>query len=92
MSKRIQEFHLLRHKDIHHKSGEGIVARGVVLPLGDVVLQWITATSSITYFKNLEQCDEIHGHGGLTEIIMGPPPEVLKEEKKLKCKRKKKDD
>lgn len=89
LSKRIQEFYLLRHKDIHNKSGEGIVARGVILPLGDVIMQWITPTTSINMFKNLEICDEIHGHGGLTEIIMGPPPEVLKEEKRQKRKKKK---
>jgi len=86
--KRIQEFYLLRHKDIHGKSGEGIVARGVILPLGDIVIQWITVTSSITLFRNLEQVSEIHGHGDATEIIMGPPPNVIEDEKKLKRKKK----
>lgn len=84
--KRIQEFHLFREVDVHAKSGEGIVARGVILPLGDVIMQWITPTSSINLFKNIEQLEEIHGHGGLSKVIMGPPPAVLAEEKK-ECKK-----
>ena len=87
--RRIEEFYLFRHEDIHHKSGVGVVARGVILPLGDVILEWQTPTSSLGIFRNLEQLKEIHGHGGLTEVIMGPPPEVLTLEKKEKRRKKK---
>ena len=70
----IKEFHLVRINDETGISGTGVVARGVVLPSGAVVLEWQTFHSSICIYKNLGDVDAIHGHQGKTLLIMGPPP------------------
>lgn len=81
-------FYLERLEDESGISGTGIVAVGVKLPSGKVVIEWTTFTSSIGIYNNIEQCEELHGHGGKTRIVMGLPPE--KEEPKKKRTRKKK--
>lgn len=69
----IKEFYLLRKQDESGISGTGIVARGVVLPSGKVVMEWCTFHSSITIFSNIEDVNSIHGHHGKTEVIFGQP-------------------
>lgn len=81
----IQEFYLKRIEDESGVSGTGIVARGVVLPSGHCVLEWLTFTSSIGLYKNLADVDEIHGHHGKTKVVMGKPP-IEDKTKKLKKK------
>lgn len=78
----IQEFYLERNEDVSGKSGTGVVARGVVLPSGQCVLEWMTFTSSLGIYHNIQQVDEIHGHGGKTRVIMGKPPSDKKKGKK----------
>ena len=78
----LQEFYLLRHKDLSGNSGEGIVARGMVLPSGRVVLEWLTFETSINIYQNIESVKHLHGHNGATEIILGSPNEKLKKGKK----------
>lgn len=69
----IKEFHLVRIEDESGISGTGVVARGVVLPSGAVVLEWQTFHSSICVYKNIGDVEAIHGHGGKTKVVMGPP-------------------
>ena len=71
---KIHHFYLNRIEDVSDTSGTGIVARGVILPSGHCVLEWLTFTSSIAIYKNLNDVMEIHSHGGKTEIVMGDPP------------------
>jgi hypothetical protein len=79
----IKEFHLKRVEDESGVSGTGVVARGVILPSGAVVMEWQTFHSSICYYKNIGDVDAIHGHHGKTLVIMGPPPsEKTKKSKK----------
>jgi hypothetical protein len=78
----IKEFHLVRIEDIHGKSGTGIVARGVVLPSGAVCMEWQTFHSSICIYKNIQDVEEIHGHGGATIVVMGPPPSTTEKPKR----------
>jgi hypothetical protein len=70
----VQEFHLLREEDVSGTSGVGVVARGVKLPSGACVLEWCTFHSSIAIYKNVADVEAIHGHGGKTKLVMGPPP------------------
>jgi hypothetical protein len=82
----IKEFWLKRIEDETGISGTGMVARGVVLPSGAVVLEWQTFHSSIAIYKNIGDVEEIHGHNGKTLVMMGNPAVVEK-----KRGRKKKD-
>lgn len=87
MTTKLQEFYLLRHEDVNGKSGTGIVALGVKFPNGQTALQWMTYTNSLTIFHTMEDLMEVHGHGGKTEVIMGPVP--CMEEKKPRKKKSK---
>jgi hypothetical protein len=71
----MKHFYLERIEDVSGTSGTGIVARGVVLPSGQVVLEWTTFHSSICIYKNLTDVESIHGHEGRTKVIIGDPPE-----------------
>jgi hypothetical protein len=78
----IKEFHLVRVEDETGISGTGMVARGVVLPSGAVVMEWQTFHSSICIYKNINDVEEIHGHNGKTLVVMGPPKQSKKRGKK----------
>lgn len=82
MTHKTQPFYLLREVDESGISGTGIVAVGVVLPSGMCVLEWTTFHSSIALYKNIADVEAIHGHGGLTKVIMGEVPEPKKTKKK----------
>jgi len=66
--KELKPFYVDRIEDETGVSGTGVVAYGVVLPSGKVVMEWDTATSSITLFNNIKDVEKIHGHGGKTQI------------------------
>lgn len=80
----IKEFHLKRKEDVSGTSGTGIVARGVILPSGACVMEWLTFHSSICIYKNIEDIEKIHGHNGATEVVLGPPPMPEKPKRKRK--------
>lgn len=84
---KIKPFYLQRNEDINGVSGTGIVAIGAEYPSGTCVVEWLTFTTTITHFKNLEHVKEIHGHHGATEVVMGDPPS--NEEEEVKPKRRK---
>lgn len=69
----IQEFYLIRNKDVNGISGTGIVARGVILPTGRCVMEWQTIHPTITIYGNIDEIKFLHGHEGATEVIMGSP-------------------
>lgn len=74
---KVQPFYLLRKEDVNKTAGSGIVAIGVVLSSGRVVMEWLSFTKSLVIFENLTNLKEVHGHGGKTEVKMGDPPEYL---------------
>lgn len=80
-----KEFHLKRIEDESGVSGTGIVARGMVLPSGKVVLEWQTFHTSLGIYNNIQDVEAIHGHHGKTLVIMGSPP-VKPETKKTRKK------
>ena len=76
---KLKEFYLLRNKDVSGVSGEGVVARGVILESGRCVLEFVNSVhTSINIYQNITDVELIHGHSGATEIIMGTPPKDLK--------------
>ena len=66
-----KRFKLLRHDDIHGKSGEGHVLNGVQWPNGKVSVCWLGEQSSITVYDDFETFKSLHveGHGeGSNEV------------------------
>ena len=64
----MRRFYLNRLHDVSGVSGEGIVAEGVVLSNGQVVLRWLGKYSSIEIHRSIEIIAAIHGHDGKTVI------------------------
>ena len=82
--KPLEEFYLLRTEDASGVSGEGVVARGMVLETGQCVLYWRTFFSSISIYQSLTELTQIHSHGGKTQVIMGCPGNEKKTKRKTK--------
>jgi hypothetical protein len=82
-----KEFYLKRIEDETGISGTGVVARGVVLPSGAVVLEWQTFHSSICIYKNIGDVEAIHGHNGKTLLILGSPPPTTEKPKRGRKRR-----
>lgn len=77
---KLQEFYLLRKKDVSGVSGLGVVARGVVLPSHRAILEWTGGPhETIGIYANIEEIRTIHGHDGATDVILGSPPKKLLE-------------
>lgn len=79
---KLQEFYLLRKKDVSGVSGTGLVARGVVFPSHRCVVEWLMPHETLTIFDNIAQIQLIHGHDGKTELILGSPSKKLLDIKK----------
>jgi len=80
---KLQEFYLLRKKDLSGVSGTGVVARGIILESHRAILEWRSiGFETMSIFDNLEQIRTIHGHDGNTEIILGSPPKKLLDKRK----------
>ena len=65
----MKQFWLKRIKDISGISGTGIVAEGVVFENGKCAMNWLTPTSSVGLYDNMEILEKIHSHEGHTKII-----------------------
>ena len=66
-----RNFVLYRKEDISGVSGTGTVAWGTVFPDGVTVIRWCVdgkPKSTVTY-DSLGGVEEIHSHGGATQII-----------------------
>lgn len=80
----MQEFYLYRKEDVNGNSGTGIVAHGVVLKSGKVVLEWKSFIHTITIFDSITAVNDLHSHDGATEVIMGSPDSDLKPKRRKK--------
>ena len=58
-----------RTEDVSGVSGTGIVAEGCEYSDGAVVMKWRTYNSSLVVYKNIKECEFIHGHEGRTKIV-----------------------
>lgn len=82
----IKHFYLQRNEDVSGTSGTGIVARGVILPSGACVLEWLTFHSSLAIYKNIEDVEKIHGHEGKTQVILGDPIKPVRQRRSKKVR------
>ncbi len=69
----MRRFYLQRNEDESGVSGTGKVAEGVEFEDGACAMQWLSHTTSITFFRNVRQLTAIHGHGGKTKIVWIDP-------------------
>lgn len=63
-------FKLNRVEDETGVSGIGEVAGGVIFPDGRVVMRWFTQTASTAFYDSISDVEEIHGHGGKTQVVL----------------------
>lgn len=71
-----RRFALHRWYDPTEVSGTGVVAFGTVYPSGRTTLAWCCGeVTSVTVYDSPEQVEQIHGHGGYTDLVwLDPPP------------------
>lgn len=64
-----KRFVLQRTEDESGVSGTGMVAEGTLFTNGKVVLAWVSDIKSVTVYENMEELDQIHGHGGKSHVV-----------------------
>lgn len=69
----IRRFQLHRVEDESGISGTGLVAEGVLLTGGRVVLHWLTVYGSVNIYDNMEVLMALHGHHGKTKVVYQDP-------------------
>lgn len=62
-------FALQRIEDVHGMSGTGLVAWGVQLPSGRIVMEWQTRGRQVAQWDHIGDAIHYHGHGGKTRIV-----------------------
>lgn len=62
-------FYFEREKDISGVSGTGRVLEGIEFTDGTVAIRWLSERSSTAIYKNIQEFEEIHSHGGLGHIV-----------------------
>lgn len=65
----MKTFVLHRVHDVSGVSGTGIIAEGVQLSNGKVVISWFGKHQSTVVWDNIDSVEAIHGHNGLTKIV-----------------------
>lgn len=65
----MRRFVLHRDKDVSGVSGTGDVADGVEFDDGSCVVYWRGVHRSLEHWQNWQECEEVHGHGGLTRVV-----------------------
>lgn len=67
----MRKFYLLRHEDIHGKSGTGVIAEGVIFDNGMGALTWLSDEPTVTTFvRGIRGVKRLHSHEGKTEAII----------------------
>jgi len=64
----LRRFNLRRLDDETGISGVGIVTEGIQFTDGSCAMRWMTSTSSVCFYKSIEDVIIIHGHGGKTVV------------------------
>ena len=60
---------IMRHEDVHGVSGDGKVADVFEASNGKAVVIWISSNPSVVVYDNVKAVENVHGHGGKTEVI-----------------------
>lgn len=50
-------------------SGTGVIAYGVILPSGKVVMEWVTKYGSIAIYENIDEIQFLHAKEGNTKLV-----------------------
>lgn len=61
-------FVLDRREDATGVSGTGAVAEGIQFSDGRIAMRWTTETASTAFYESIDDVEEIHGHGGKTQV------------------------
>jgi len=69
----LRRFYLNRIIDETGISGTGRVTEGYELSSGVCVMKWLSNTSSIAFYANIDDVVTIHGHGGKTVVEWDGP-------------------
>ena len=93
MKENVKIFYLDRSIDQTGVSGTGVVAIGCQLPSGTCCLEWTSYHSSLGIYKNINDIEALHSHGGNTKVVWGLPDNVVvtPNAKPKRAPRKKKD-
>ena len=65
----MRRFYFDRQTDVSGTSGTGAVVEGVQFRDGSVAVHWLTALSSWSLYRSIEECVAIHGHNGATCLV-----------------------
>lgn len=65
----LNTFYLQRNQDVSGNSGTGIVAEGVEFSNRWCILSWLVKPYSEFWYPTVQDIENIHSHGGLTQII-----------------------
>jgi len=66
---KMKQFYLHRIEDISGVSGTGIIAHGMILPSGRVVMEWVTTHKSIAIYDSIDEIQLLHAHKGKTNLV-----------------------
>jgi len=73
-----RRFYLNRNEDLSKISGIGLVAFGVLLPSGKVIIEWIVGEHpSIETHNSIDDCMAIHSHGTATTTLWIDPLDMF---------------
>ncbi len=73
----VKRLYLERTLDPVGISGTGVIAEGVMLSSGRVVLHWLTEYQSIGIYDSISDVLSIHGHNGTTSVIFIDVDEIV---------------
>jgi len=65
----MKQFYLNRVEDVSGVSGTGIIAFGMILPSGRVVMEWQTTHKSIAIYDSIDEIQLLHAHKDKTYIV-----------------------
>ena len=60
---------IMRHEDVHGVSGDGKVADVFEASNGKAIVVWISSNPSVVVYDNIKAVENVHGHGGKTEVV-----------------------
>lgn len=66
---KFRRFILVRDEDVSGVSGTGVVVQGCQFENGKAVMHWVSETSSVAVYENIEDIIKIHGHNGATRLV-----------------------
>ena len=85
----LRSFTLVRSEDVSGSSGLGIVATGIELHDGQIVLKWERPPYATALYRDLHAMMMVHEHGGKTKVVFHQCPFSLALKKSASKKKRK---